>query len=139
MLAFSTVTIFLPSQGSAQDWARQVAEKAVAVDNVMEQIGFVRSHDRDIDSLTNGQDRDVTLELDGLREYRIAAVCDNDCGDLDLSVYNVEGLVAEDAKTDSIPLLVFTPTRTERFRINVKMYQCTRNPCYYSLTVYQRR
>lgn len=63
-------------------------------------------------------------------------VCDADCGDLDLALYDENGnLVSEDETTDDVPAVTVEPRWTGPFTLRVDMYQCTEEPCVYGFTV----
>jgi hypothetical protein len=67
-------------------------------------------------------------------QYILFGACDNDCTDLDLRIYNPDGTVlAQDIATDDIPTLIFQPTMSARYRIEVIMAHCNRNPCFYGV------
>ncbi|WP_157974491.1 hypothetical protein [Lewinella sp. IMCC34183] len=68
--------------------------------------------------------------------YQIYAVCDEDCPDLDLSLYDGSGtLLKYDGKDDSFPIITFTPEISGAYVTQVKMYSCTRGPCAYGLRI----
>lgn len=67
--------------------------------------------------------------------YRFVATCDIDCSDLDLRVRNSTGtIVAEDVLDDDVPVVDFSPSRSGYYRIEVRMWQCSINPCGYHLS-----
>jgi TIR domain len=79
----------------------------------------------------------VTLQV-GL-DYRIIGVCDRDCSDLDLSLFDQGGnLVNQDTSSDDKPIVQSQPAWTGPFTVQVTMYNCTQAPCYYALVLYAR-
>lgn len=75
---------------------------------------------------------DMTVVAD--REYVLFGACDNDCTDLDLLIYDGSGsLVRRDVATDDRPVLVFTPSKSGKYRIDVVMATCSDEPCRYGL------
>lgn len=75
---------------------------------------------------------DMTVVAD--REYVLFGACDNDCTDLDLLIYDTSGsLVRRDVATDDRPVLVFTPAKSGKYKIEVVMAACTDQPCRYGL------
>lgn len=67
--------------------------------------------------------------------YRFVATCDVDCSDVDLRLRNSAGtIVAEDVLGDDVPIVDFTPSRSGYYRIEVRMWQCSINPCSYDLS-----
>jgi hypothetical protein len=64
-------------------------------------------------------------------------VCDNDCSDLDLVLYDADGdQVDSDVQTDDVPIVQVTPRETMRYRVKVLMPTCKTNPCWYGIGVY---
>lgn len=106
----------------------------------MNDNGYVKSHNYQIDR-TDDDGTDVfTAELDGGEDFKIVAVCDEDCDDIDINikVYDLNGnLVAEDVETDDYPEVNVRPRYTSRFRIKVIMYNCGESYCYYGIGIYQ--
>ena len=74
------------------------------------------------------------LVLVGGKAYALMAVCDSDCADVDLKVFDTEGtLVLQDVSGDATPVLTFTANTTGRYRADVIMASCSHSPCYYGL------
>lgn len=89
--------------------------------------------------LQQGQTWNVPAELYVGYEYRILGVCDRDCADLDLSLYDGNGgLIMQDTSTSSQPVVGVVPTGSGMFTIQVLMYNCTVAPCYYAVALYGR-
>jgi len=62
--------------------------------------------------------------------YKICAVCDNDCSDIDLCLFDENNNKIDcDLKPDDKPVITVTPKWTGQFRLWVKMCECSRNPC----------
>lgn len=74
------------------------------------------------------------MEVVAGNRYILFGACDNDCTDLDLKIYNPDGTVlAQDIATDDIPTLVFQPSTSARYRVEVIMAHCNRSPCFYGV------
>ena len=72
-------------------------------------------------------------------EYRIVGVCDRDCTDLDIRLFDGSGgLIIEDTSTSSQPIVGVIPSTGGAFNIQVNMYACTVAPCYYAIALYAR-
>ncbi len=87
------------------------------------------------------QSRRYTLTLRAGQDYRVIAVCDSRCGDIDLRLYDARGnQVAQDTLNDNVPTLAIRPLATGPHVIEIDMYQCTAapDPCWYALNVYTR-
>jgi len=84
--------------------------------------------------LGNHETASQDLVLVGGKEYALMAVCDSDCADVDLKVFDTEGtLVLQDVSGDATPVLTFTANTTGRYRADVIMASCSHDPCYYGL------
>lgn len=82
---------------------------------------------------------DVTLVVG--RDYRLVGVCDQDCADLDMKLYNKSGsLVASDTSTDDIPLVDVSPVAAGDYTLKVSMADCnnSRSGCYYGVTLLRK-
>jgi hypothetical protein len=90
-------------------------------------------------SLAQGQSWNVPAELHAGYDYRVLGVCDRDCADLDLVVFDNNGVqVAQDTATSSQPVVAVAPAYTANFTVQVQMYNCTVAPCYYAIVLYGR-
>lgn len=91
--------------------------------------------------LKNGESTslDVTLNLD--RSYRLVGVCDQQCTDMDMKLYNSGGaLVDEDTSTDDIPLVDVSPRTSGSYTMKVTMADCSNASygCYYGVTLLRK-
>jgi hypothetical protein len=90
-------------------------------------------------SLAQGQTWNVPASLFAGFDYRILAVCDRDCADLDLVLYDPNGaVVSQDASTNSQPVVAAAPGYNGTFTVQVQMYNCSVAPCYYAVALYGR-
>jgi hypothetical protein len=89
--------------------------------------------------LQQGQSWNVPAELHPGVDYRIVGVCDRDCADLDLVVYDPQGaVITQDTSTTSQPVVAIQPAYLGNFTVQVQMYNCTVAPCYYAIALYAR-
>lgn len=64
----------------------------------------------------------ITMELEEGRKYVFAGAVQDDC-DLDILIQDSSGnTLAKDSKTDNIPVAEFTPNRTDRYTIRLRLY-----------------
>ena len=57
---------------------------------------------------------------------------------MDMAIYDPSGnLVDEDVEADANPVLEINGARKGRYRIEVRMYQCTTEPCYYAMGLFK--
>ena len=79
----------------------------------------------------------VTLEAGG--EYRIIGVCDNDCADFNMILYDQNNnLISQDILPDATPIVSVAPQWSGPFTAQAVMQNCTVAPCYYALVLYGR-
>lgn len=89
--------------------------------------------------LAQGQTWNVPVQLVAGYEYRVLGVCDRDCNDLDLVLFDSAGRqVAQDTTTSDQPVVAVQPAYNDNFIIQVQMYNCSVAPCYYALALYGR-
>ena len=80
----------------------------------------------------------IYLDKGGVN-YVILGVCDNDCSDLDLRLFDPNGReVASDLLTDDNPVVNVTPRRTGTYTVRAIMTTCSSQPCRYGIGVYGR-
>ena len=83
--------------------------------------------------------QDFRVTLNAGSDYAVLGVCDEDCYDLDVALYNLSGnLIVADSTEDAAPLVPFTVTESGSFTLRVTMYNCGVEPCYYGVGVYER-
>ena len=81
--------------------------------------------------------RTVTLQA-GV-PYAILAVCDEECGDIDLGILDPSGArVAQDGEVDDTPVLEFTAPVTGQYRLEVIMFACRANSCSWGGQILRR-
>ncbi|MDX2236491.1 MAG: hypothetical protein NW203_02900 [Hyphomonadaceae bacterium] len=71
--------------------------------------------------------------------YRVFAVCDNDCSDVDLEVYDVGGgFVGRDIATNDTPYVQITPQADGVVYARLWLAACESEPCYVGARVFRR-
>lgn len=87
-------------------------------------------------NVDSGEDHWITLE--GGEEYALLGVCDQDCEDIDLFLYDEKGNeIDSDVLDDDVPVVLVSPSRRTRYRVQIKMYDCDVEPCFYAVGLYQ--
>jgi hypothetical protein len=115
----------------------QVRRQLVQATQVFERAGFRATHNLVTGYLGNGGDENITLTLRQGMTYAIVGVCDNDCRDVDLRLYDDNGnLVTSDVQTGDIPVLKVAPRWTGRYQIKVVMARCSNAPCHYGVAAF---
>lgn len=89
--------------------------------------------------LQPGEAWNIPAQMQVGYEYQIVGVCDRDCSDLDMRLYDGNGgLIIEDTSTNSQPNVGVLPTSSGAFTIQIHMYACSVAPCYYAVALYAR-
>lgn len=71
--------------------------------------------------------------------YRIFGVCDNDCSDVDMEVYDARGgFVGRDIQTNDTPYVEITPTQDGVAFARIWLAACESEPCYVGARVFRR-
>ena len=101
--------------------------------------GYTRTHKPFIDKLADNRSDNITINLRAGTSYGIVGVCDRDCRDLDIVLYDSAGnRIASDFKKDDTPFIRINPNRSGAYRIRVKMANCNTNLCYYGVGAFGR-
>lgn len=92
-----------------------------------------------IGAINEDEDNTWTFYLTGGTDYLFRGFCDEDCNDLDLYLYDNDGdEISSDIEDDDFPLIYFTPSRSGRYQIEVSMYACEIEPCYWGLAIFEQ-
>lgn len=97
-------------------------------------------HKENYSRLKEGSKDSSTYTFRAGKKYAIAGVCDTDCSDLDIRLYNSSGtLLKKDIDNDSTPIIDFEPSVTDTYRIDTKMVSCsTTSPCFFRVKVFTK-
>ena len=88
-------------------------------------------------SLNEGNSVTYSFNFVAGRSYTVLGVCDNDCSDLDITLYDSDGdVVDRDLLDDDKPVVSVSGKSGGRYRMNVSMASCSTGVCYYSVAVY---
>ncbi|MGM9319937.1 hypothetical protein [Deinococcus aquaticus] len=145
LLALHTGT---PAHAQADSAATTAARKAVQAQLNQSTTFYlgkgyktISSDMLDVNALDEGDsDAELVYTLTGGREYLIYGVCDDDCGDLDINVYDAKGkLIASDEEDDDVPALTLKVTKTADYTIEVVMATCDNDPCFYAIDALQKK
>lgn len=90
--------------------------------------------------LPASQNWNTSAQLVAGYDYRLIGVCDQNCTDLDLALYDQNGtMVAQDQSADARPVVGGVPAYTGGFTIQATMFTCNApQGCYYALALYRR-
>ena len=81
-------------------------------------------------TLANTSDVRETIPLKGGRSYSIIALCDDNCSDLDLQLFDAAGKEVDwDAQDDDFPIVAIGARTTQVYTVRVVMSACRRGSC----------
>lgn len=133
------VALFATTAQAQDQWERVVRDQLRQVGTASEGRGYTMSHDIYMGRLDDDATTNLTLNLDAGKAYEIWGVCDQDCSDIDMVLYDEhDNEVDSDLLTDDKPLVEVTPRHSAQFRIKVTMATCRVNPCRYGVGVWSK-
>lgn len=147
-IILSTLLLTLPLAPAAQAQTDTAARKAIQTELKKSTTFYlgkgyktVNADMLDINFLDEGDsDTELVYTLTSGREYLIYGVCDEDCSDLDINVYDAKGnLIATDEEEDDVPAVSVKVTKTADYTVEVVMAACDNDPCYYAVDVLQKK
>ena len=104
-----------------------------------EQRGFIATDGPRVGNLLQRERDSLVVTLRPESQYVALAVCDEDCGDLNLVLHDPSGQrLAVDVATHATPSLMASPTAPGAYRLEVVMVRCSAEPCYYGLQLLRR-
>lgn len=124
------VGLAAPALADTDDQMRMI--EGVFRDRGYESNGFERHG-----TLSAGESTRHEVYVSSGRHYFAAGVCDNDCSDVDLAVYDQYGnSVGSDTEADDFPLVPFRASYTGTYTVEIRMYQCSTSYCYYRVATF---
>ncbi len=114
-----------------------MAGRLTLIGSELRSMGFTEVGDERRGSLNTDQTINLPLTLQESLEYRVVAVCDIDCWDLDLALLDSTGTeVASDFMDDDLPILSFVADATGEYQVEVIMVACGVEPCAYRFSTF---
>lgn len=118
LIIIVSVALFPPTSAFAQrtsEWEAQVRQQLINAGSKLYGRGFELTHETYTGSLYNNTYETLTLTLHAGTGYALVGVCDADCSDLDLVLYDADGReVSSDLKPDDTPVVIAVPNETQR-------------------------
>jgi hypothetical protein len=137
VIAFGGICVAPTAFAQSAEIISQLSAQLRAARNsyVPNSYSLVTGPDNDI--LSQGESDNYNVTLQGGRSYKLVGVCDNDCSDLDITLYDSDGdVVDRDLLDDDKPVVSVSGKSSGRYRMNVSMAACSTGVCYYSVAVY---
>ena len=131
MIRFSLALLFV-SLFAFQSIGQDITTKQLLVEaaDLLNQ-GWTPTHSIDYSKLDDDESVTLTFTLDGDWEYRIIAFCDEDCKDLDMTLFdeNDNEIDKDNDEGDYAPVIRVSPSWTGEFSLTVTMFDCEVEPC----------
>ncbi len=125
-----------PASGRAQTYAEVVWNQLNRAFSQVRDQGY-STRNYIIGRLNHGADDTWTFVLPS-GSFKVVGVCDEDCSDLDLRVYQGDKLLVEDLLTDDVPIVDFKLSGETRVTLRVSMANCKSNPCFWGIGLFYR-
>jgi hypothetical protein len=140
VLGAAVLAAAVATQAAAQNtYQQQIIRQLTSAATAVQSQGYAADRAPVMGSLNDDAQEGVLLQLAAGGRFAILGVCDNDCTDVDLRVYDPMGnMLGEDIAVDDHPVVEFVAPSTGQYRVNVIMATCNTNPCYYGVQVYAR-
>lgn len=141
LAAISAICFLTPTAVRADNsrYIRDIRHQLVRVARAAGGHNLTSTHDPVINSLAHRRSDTIRINLRAGKSYAIVGVCDRDCRDLDIALYDSAGnRIASDFKNDDTPTIIVNPYRTGAYQIRVNMANCNTNPCYYGVGAFGR-
>lgn len=118
----------------------QVRFQLNLVKTFAESIGWEQTHEYHIGALDDDETDAFTSTFREGWEYRIVSLCDVDCSDIDLYLRDDDDdEIDSDTGVDDAPIIESRPRWTGQYTVQVRMYECKQEPCYFGIGVFGRQ
>lgn len=119
--------------------AQVIENQVMEIGGILRDDGYSLTHSLKMESLRQGEDDYFNFILKSDWEYKVITVCDKDCEDIDICIYDENGnKINCDEEVDSMPIVEIRPRWTGDFKVVVDMYHCDINPCEYGIAIFGR-
>lgn len=127
------------SVARADRFEEQVGVQLLAGAVALTNRGYKLSHEVTVRKLPTGGMHTITMQLDEGSSYAITAVCDEDCVDIDLFLYDDNGnQIDKDTQRDDLPVVTVSPKWTATFRLHVLIPACNASRCTFGVGVFSK-
>jgi hypothetical protein len=140
LLATATAAVILaPAAAQADRYQDQVRAQMIGRFTIAASGGYSPTDPVQFGQLRQGQTMTYTLTLDRSRQYILAASCDTDCSDIDVSLSEPDGTeVVADRANDDQPAVFIRGGHGGTHTVRVTMARCSSNPCRFGLGVFSK-
>jgi type IV secretory pathway VirB10-like protein len=126
------------STASDEAYRAQITSQLMSMSQSAAENGFTFT-DSFVDKLSNEGSYGLSLSLDEGSTYMVKAVCDEDCRDVDLLIYDENSnLVQADEEMNDFPEAVISPALSGDFTLEITMPNCAAQYCYYGVSIFEK-
>lgn len=128
-----------PSEADSVIWevVGSLTTQLAQVEAEFQQRGYWGSHEPTFGFLDSSEVEDTLVSLRSGRSYGVAAVCDNDCEDIDIALFAPNGeRVQIDEDESDLAVISHVARASGDHTVRVLMYSCNAEPCGYGLKIY---
>ncbi|HYH83409.1 MAG TPA: hypothetical protein VEX86_26680 [Longimicrobium sp.] len=137
LTAAASLVVSTAAAAPQDEWTQQVRRLLQRAGQTFEERGYSMTHQIYTGSLRNSTSEFVTLRLDVGTQYQIMGACDEDCSDMDLTLYAPNGAeIDTDVQMDDFPIVSVNTSRSGTYRLKVVMATCSTEPCRYGVGVF---
>lgn len=125
------------AEAAWQEVLESLSFQLEAADTEMGNRDYRPSHETIFGALDANENEDAKFALRKGRSYAFVAVCDDDCDDVDIVLYDSTGSkVKVDDRESSLAIVGYKAIVSGDHFVRVQMYSCAVEPCGYGLKVY---
>ena len=140
LLAVTAIAVLcapaLPVQTQDQ-FERQVRRQLEEIGSELRKKGYEPTHQVFVGRLKDGQTETVTFRLRRDTTYTVAGVCDQDCKDLNLRLFDpAKRENGRDVQKDEVPVVEFRSDKTGDYDVRIEMAECNDEPCTYGIGIF---
>jgi hypothetical protein len=129
----------LAPPAAAQDWDALFTMVIETASEMFAADGYAYAGFAHEGELAEGASEDVAVRLGPGLDVILSGMCDGDCDNLDLALYDSSGNeVASDFEMDGFPILTVSPATSGVYRLRVIMADCRMAPCRYAVQPFAR-
>lgn len=141
LLLLSLTLAFLgtaPSHAAGQEVPEAILEMWDQLDDLLADEGLVRALQLPLfGGLDAGDSEQVTVPIVAGVPFRLVGMCDDDCTDLDLTLFGADGEQLEtDIALDATPTFEVEVSTSGTYNLRVDMVTCSIEPCIWSVMAY---
>jgi len=136
-IALASVLSYAVVAPAHAQWREQVDRQMTEFQSRVAERGFRLVGEPRNSSLDSGERESLTFSLQGGASYVFVGFCDNDCSDLDLTLYDPAGTQVDiDIEVDDAPVVEVSPPTGASYRVEVAMASCSVSPCFYTVGLF---